>query len=202
MQISFDLRNMSFQNNSIDGQTVSTHLTDVVRKLQEEASDSNSKEDSKLMEKIQAKIKSGKKLTKKEESYLKEHNPELYKQYLRIRRMAENLEHQLKNAQSKEEVNDIIFFAYNSISDKDEYKAAIVAALDEVVREFKKTDAYASLPANNDEIEESRKSNRNEAKGLDQETDNASIGEDDFDVMAWSPLQEVIDSMPTLDLQS
>lgn len=202
MEISFDLGTMSFKNNSIEGQTVSAHLTNVVRKLQEEASDSNSKEDSKLMEKIQAKIKSGKKLTKKEESYLKEHNPELYQQYLRIRRMAENLEHQLKTAQSKEEVNDIIFFAYNSISDKDEYKTAIIAALDEVVREFKKTDAYASLPANNDEIEESRKSNRNEAKGLDQETDNDSIGEDDFDVMAWSPLQEVIDSMPTLDLQS
>jgi len=33
MQISFDLGNMSFQNNSIDGQTVSAHLTNVVRKL-------------------------------------------------------------------------------------------------------------------------------------------------------------------------
>ena len=68
MEISFDLGTMSFKNNSIEGQTVSAHLTNVVRKLQEEASDSNSKEDPKLMEKIRAKIKSGKRLTKKEES--------------------------------------------------------------------------------------------------------------------------------------
>ena len=58
------------------------------------------------------------------------------------------------------------------------------------------------MPSNNDEIEEARKTNRNKGEGLEDEDENASIGEDDFDVMAWSPLQEVIDSMPTLDLQS
>ena len=36
--------------------------------------------------------------------------------------MAQCLENQLKHAKSKEEVTDIIFHAFNSISDKDEYK--------------------------------------------------------------------------------
>ena len=36
--------------------------------------------------------------TSKEETYLKEHNPELYQQYVRIRKMAEALEHQLEKA--------------------------------------------------------------------------------------------------------
>lgn len=197
MQISFDLGTMSFSDVKTNGKSISKNLTDVVRKLQEESSPSEKQDDSKMMEKIQAKIKRGKKLTSKEETYLKEHNPELYQQYLRIRRMAEALEHRLENAQSKEEVNDIIFQSINSVSDKDPYKAAIVAAMDEVIKEFKKSDGYKNLPSSDEEIEEGRRKTTNSEKDKSEDSE-----EEEFDAMSWTPLQEVIDALPTFNMQS
>lgn len=207
MQISFDLGTMKLNNESKSGQYVSNQLTDVVRRLKQQSTRSNKEDDSKMMEKIQAKIKSGKKLTSREESYLKQHNQELYMQYLRIRRMAEALEHQLENADSKEEVNDIIFHAMNGISDKDPYKAAIVAALDEVIKDFKKSDGYNKLPATNEEIEKGRKAKAEKGNKKTEDGDEivsleSENNNDDFDAMAWSPLQDVIDAMPTFDMQS
>lgn len=205
MQISFDLGTMKLNNESKSGQYVSNQLTDVVRRLKEQSTMANKEDDSKMMEKIQAKIKSGKRLTSKEETYLKEHNPELYQQYLRIRRMAEALEHQLEKADSKEEVNDIIFHALNGISDKDPYKAAIVAAMDEVIKEFKKSDGYKNLPENEEKIEDGRKARVNKVKEKSKEENEQvalDVAEDDFDAMAWTPLQEVIDAMPVFNMQS
>ena len=205
MQISFDLGTMSFSDVKTNGKSISKNLTDVVRKLQEESSPSGKQDDSKMMEKIQAKIKRGKKLTSKEETYLKEHNPELYQQYLRIRRMAEALEHRLENAQSKEEVNDIIFQSINSVSDKDPYKAAIVAAMDEVIKEYKKSDGYKNLPSSDEEIEEGRRARAKKAKEKSEDEDGVfslEVEEEEFDAMSWTPLQEVIDALPTFNMQS
>ena len=205
MQISINLGTISFSDGHATGQSVSNQLSDVVRGLREQASKSEKQDDSKMMEKIQAKIKSGKRLTSKEETYLKEHNPELYQQYLRIRRMAEALEHQLEKADSKEEVNDIIFHALNGISDKDPYKAAIVAAMDEVIKEFKKSDGYKNLPENEEKIDEGRKARTNKVKEKSKKEDEQvalDIAEDDFDAMSWTPLQEVIDAMPVFNMQS
>ena len=63
MQISFDLGTMSFSDVKTNEKSISKNLTDVVRKLQEESSPSENQDDSKMMEKIQAKIKRGNKLT-------------------------------------------------------------------------------------------------------------------------------------------
>ena len=205
MQISFDLGTMSFSDVKTNGKSISKNLTDVVRKLQEESSPSEKQNDSKMMEKIQAKIKRGKKLTSKEETYLKEHNPELYQQYLRIRRMAEALENRLENAQSKEEVNDIIFQSINSVSDKDPYKAAIVAAMDEVIKEYKKSDGYKNLPSSDEEIEEGRRARAKKEKEKSEDEDEVfslEVEEEEFDAMSWTPLQEVIDALPTFNMQS
>ena len=184
-------------------QSISQQISNTIRKVQEDAKHSNKESDEKLMSKIQAKIKSGKKLTSKEETYLKEHNPELYMQYLRIRKMAQCLENQLKHAKSKEEVNDIIFQAFNSISDKDEYKEAIVNALNEVVKDFQHSDAFQKLPATNEEALNHKKSK----KAATNEEDNDSYeltgsANDDFDPMTWTPLQDVIDAMPTFEISS
>ena len=204
MQISFNLGTISFNDGHATGQSVSNQLSDVVRGLREQASKSEKQDDSKMMEKIQAKIKRGKKLTSKEETYLKEHNPELYQQYVRIRKMAEALEHQLEKADSKEEVNDIIFHALNGISDKDPYKAAIVAAMDEVIKELKKSDGYKNLPDKKEDVTEDKIKTKKRAKDEDDKgiLGNGNDEEDDFDVMAWTPLQEVIDAMPVFNMQS
>ena len=77
-------------------------------------SDMQEEEKQKMDEKIQAKLKAGRKLTKEEEDYLKQTNPQLYQQYKRIRAMVNAMEEKLKNATSKEEANDIIYFSISS----------------------------------------------------------------------------------------
>ena len=171
-------------------------IAETIRLKTQESEKDKGENDEKMMTKIMAKIKRGKKLSSKETTYLKEHNPELYLQYLRIRRMADALESQLKSASSKEEVNDIIMFSMGSISDKDPYKEFIIAALNEVVKEFKNSDAYNMLPSQSEEACDEKKASRDKK----QEGDSEEAGEeDDFDPMSWSPLQEIVDSMPTFD---
>ena len=184
-------------------QSISQQLINTIRKVQEEASNSNKQSDEKMEARIQAKIKNGKKLTSKEEIYLKEHNPELYMQYLRIRKMAQCLEDRLKHAKSKEEVNDIIFQTFNSISDKDEYKEAIINALNEVVKDFQHSDVFQKLPATNEEaLNHNNSKNPNSNDGGNNTDDRVEPSEDDFDPMTWSPLQDVINAMPTFDMSS
>ncbi len=185
-------------------QSISQQIANTIRKVQEESSNSNKENDEKLMARIQAKIKRGKKLSSKEETYLKEHNPELYMQYVRIRKMAQCLENQLKHAKSKEEVNDIIFHSLNSISDKDPYKEAIINALQEVIKDFQKSDAFQKLPPTDEEAlnhKKSKKTDNNEEQDNDTE-DCSNTTDDDFDPMTWSPLQDVIDTMPTFEMSS
>lgn len=181
-------------------QSISQQVANTIRKVQEDSNNSNKQSDEKMEAKIRAKINSGKKLTSKEEAYLKEHNPELYMQYLRIRKMAQCLEDRLKHAKSKEEVNDIIFQTFNSISDKDEYKDAIINALNEVVKDFQHSDAFQKLPATNEDASNHKKSNNPNLN--DDTTSQSESSVDVFDPMTWSPLQDVIDSMPTFDMSS
>jgi len=171
-----------------------SQITTTIMQLQGNNNDSAQESDERMMAKIRAKVKRGKKLSSKEETYLKTHDPELYLQYMRIRKMTKCLENQLKNANSKEEVNDIIYQFMNSVPDKDPYKDAIINALEEVVKEFKNSDAFQKLPATSDDVVE-----QENALGEDSATDNQ---EDTFDPMSWTPLQDVIDAMPTFDASS
>ena len=161
----------------------------------EESKNNSDQNDEKMMTRIMAKLKSGKKLSQKEESYLKQHNPDLYLQYIRIRRMAEAMASRLKHANSKEEVNDIIVQSISGISDKDPYKEYIVAALNEVAKEFKNSDGYGELPATSEESNEKKKSSPNN----DEDSRSKDNLDDDFDPMSWSPLQELVDAMPTFE---
>ena len=52
---------------------------------------------------ILAKLKSGKKLSQKEMDYLRKTNPIMYSHAMRVQRIAETIEEQLKHAKSKEE---------------------------------------------------------------------------------------------------
>lgn len=166
-----------------------------IRDKIEESKNNSDQNDEKMMARIMAKIKSGKRLSQKEESYLKQHNPDLYLQYVRIRRMAEAMASRLKHANSKEEVNDIIMQSISGISDKDPYKEFIVAALNEVAKEFKNSDAYGQLPSTSEEAEEKKKSSPNN----DEDSFSKDNSDDDFDPMSWSPLQELVDAMPTFE---
>lgn len=143
----------------------------------------------KMVEKIQSKLKRGKKLTVKELRYLRENNPALYRHAMRVQMHAKMVEEQLKHAKSKEEVHRIISGAISCVSDKDPDKEYILAAINELSKEMHKSPFYNRLPAT---IEETR--NKAEQKENKIEWDDE---EDNNDLMNWSPLQEIIDTMPT-----
>lgn len=65
---------------------------------------------------ITAKLQSGKKLSQKEMDYLRKTNPIMYAHALRVQRMAEAVEEQLKQAKSKEEADQIISSALSGCS--------------------------------------------------------------------------------------
>jgi hypothetical protein len=168
----------------------------LIEKLLDSSDGMSDKDKEKMNARIYAKLKFGKKLSAKEEQYLRSTNPQMYAQYMRIRAMADSMENRLKHAKSKEEANDIITSAINGVSDKDPYKQYVVAALNETAKKFENSDAYAKLP---NKKEDAR--NRNGSGQTNDEQDFATDS-DDFDLMSWSPLQEVIDAQPTFNMQA
>ena len=81
---------------------------------------------------ILAKLKSGKKLSQKEMDYLRKTNPIMYSHAMRVQRIAETIEEQLKHAKSKEEADRIISSSLSVISKNDTDKVYIVAAVNRI----------------------------------------------------------------------
>jgi hypothetical protein len=161
-------------------------------------SDSMSEEDKeKMRARIEAKLKSGKKLSPKEVKFLKETDPQMYMQYQRIRAMADNMASQLKHAKTKQQANDIITTSMSGVSDKDPCKEYILAAMNEVAKEFKKSPDYNRLPDNDSDLDKKKKTPAN--RNFEEEAEEQ---EDDFDPMSWTPLQDIIDSMPTFHVSA
>ena len=73
----------------------------------------------KMDARIMAKLKSGNKLSQKELDYLRKTNPIMYAHAMRVQRMAEAIEEQLKHAKSKEEADSIISASLSGISKND-----------------------------------------------------------------------------------
>ena len=146
---------------------------------------------------IMAKLKSGKKLSQKELDYLRRTNPILYAEAMRVQRMAEALEEQLKHAKSKEEVNQIFTTALSGISKNDPDREYLIASFNRISEEFRKSKAYNELPTT---IEEAKK------KKKQMEPDPDMFKEDDEDddqaLKSWSPLQEMFDQMPSFSVSA
>ena len=154
--------------------------------------DLSDEEKEKMDARIMAKLKAGKKLSQKEMEYLRRTNPMMYAQAMRIQKMAEAVEEQLKHARSKEEANRIVSSAISGISKNDPYKEYIVAAINRVSTEFHKSGAYSKLPNTIEDVKK-KGAHTNNVEFSDGELND----EDEFDLMNWSPLTEVYDSMPT-----
>lgn len=61
--------------------------------------------------------------------------------------MRDSLEARLSSCSSKEEAQSIYSDALSHVSDDDPMKEYIVAAYDDAMKEFRKSDVYQSLPA-------------------------------------------------------
>lgn len=145
----------------------------------------------KMDSRIMAKLESGKKLSQKELDYLRKTNPIMYAHAMRVQRMAEAIEEQLKHAKSKEEADSIISASLSGISKNDPDREYIYAAVNRISTEFHKSGAYEKLP---NTVEEGDKKNRESGDVFSDAEDEDDEG---FDLKNWSPLTEVYDSMPT-----
>lgn len=145
---------------------------------------------------ILAKLKSGKKLSQKEMDYLRKTNPIMYSHAMRVQRIAETIEEQLKHAKSKEEADRIISSSLSVISKNDPDKEYIVAAVNRINTEFHKSGAYNKLP---NTMEEANKKNNQGSGDVFSEAEDEEDN-DVFDLKNWSPLTEVYESMPTFSV--
>ena len=148
----------------------------------------------KMDARIMAKLQSGKKLSQKELDYLRKTNPIMYAHAVRVQRMAEAIEEQLKHAKSKEEADRIISSALNGISKNDPDREYIYASVNRISTEFHKSGAYDKLPNTAEEGDMKGKESGDVFSDAEDEEENS------FDLKNWSPLTEVYDSMPTFSV--
>lgn len=81
--------------------------------------------------------------------------PDEYQHALRIQKMAEMLENQLKHAKSKQEADGYIAAAVSGIPDDDPDKECLVAAFNEISKEFHHSSAYHRLPDTPEDVKNS-----------------------------------------------
>ena len=143
---------------------------------------------------IMAKLKSGKKLSQKEMNYLRKTNPIMYAHALRVQRMAEAIEEQLKHAKSKEEADRIISSSLTGISKNDPDREFIYAAVNRISAEFHKSGAYEKLPNTMEEAKKNISKERGDAFSDAEDEENSD--NDEFDLKNWNPLTEVYDALP------
>ncbi len=121
-------------------------ITENISELLSPACGMTDEEKNRYLNKIMTKLKSGKKLSAEEMRFLQSENPALYQQVARVQAQRDSLETRMKHATSKKEVQEIFNHAISSVSDEDPMKEYVVAAYNDVKKEFEQTDEYKSLP--------------------------------------------------------
>jgi len=119
----------------------------------------------KMEPKIYAKLQAGKRLTQKEMQYLRQYNPMLYMQAVRVEQKRKELENRLENADSKEEVQKIADSALASVRKDDPAKKYVIAAIQETVKEFKQSEQYKKLPETEEQAEKQKSNGRTKTDG-------------------------------------
>ena len=128
-------------------------LTTSISKLLSPACGMSDEEKASYLAHIEAKLKSGKKLTAEEMRFLQAEYPDLYLQAARVQSMRESMEQQLKSCNTKEEAASVFSTSVSMVSDKDPMKEAITAAYQDAYDKFRQTGDYQKLPANEKEKE-------------------------------------------------
>lgn len=174
----------------------------VIEALTDPAADMDDEEEAAYMNRIMAKLKSGKKLTAEELDYLKLHNPQLYMTAMRVQHKKEILQQRLKNCKSKQEAQDVIDSAIGSITKEDPDKEYLIAGIREVEKEFKKTAFYKRLPEKEEKTERKKLVNYLFSKNPDGEY----AGEDGQDKMFLegnvTPIAELLDVLPVFEAKA
>lgn len=154
-------------------------------------------EETGYLNKIMAKLKSGKNLTSEELDYLRLHNSQLYMTALRVKYKKQAVENQLKNCKSKEEVQEVIDCAIGGIGKDDPDKKYLIAGIRETEKEFKKSEYYKRLPEKKEESERKKLENYLYDKNNDSD-DEESI----FQGENITPIAELLDILPVFEARA
>ena len=96
--------------------------------------------------KIMSKLKTGQKLSAEEMRFLQAEHPEMYQQAARVQAMRDGMETRLKTATSKQNAQEIFADSLSHVADDDPMKEYIVAAYQDAMKNFEKSDEYKELP--------------------------------------------------------
>lgn len=132
---------------SMDSFDITKHISDLLSP----ACGMTEEEKESYYNKILGKIKSGKKLTLEEMRFLQAEYPELYQQAARVQAMRDGFEARLKTASSKQKAQEIFANSLSHISDEDPMKEYIIAAYQDAMKNFEKSEDYKELPETEEE---------------------------------------------------
>ena len=134
----------------------------------------------KYLEKINARLQSGRPLTPKQIAYLQKNEPLLYLYAKIIEIKRKSVESQLRNCRSKEEAQRIQEFAMSSIGKNNPIREKLINTVNYTIEEFKKTDSYKSLPETDKQANHNKKDNINKLKtDEDKQNDESDADEGD-----------------------
>ncbi len=137
-------RGEEVKRNMTEPKPVNEQMLEWYYSMREEGKTGETKEE--YASRVYAKVQAGKKLTVEELRFLERTNPVLYRKALRAQNMRKMLESKLKNCKSKQEAQEIYSAAVSGISKKDPDREMLLAALQDVFKEFTKSNAYKRLP--------------------------------------------------------
>ena len=173
--------------------TTVSELAQYILESQNDIKKKSEEDHARMDTRITSKLQSGKKLSMEELDYLRRTNPVMFAHALRIQRMAETVEEQLKHAKSKEEADRIISSTLCGISKNDPDREFILAAVNRISDKFRRSGAYEKLPNTTEE----EKEKKNDQKNGDFFSETKDDG---FDLKNWSPLKELYESLPTFSV--
>jgi len=128
-------------NTSMDSFEIAQHISDLLSP----ACGMTEEEKESYYKKIMVKLKSGKNLSPEEMRFLQAEYPEMYQQVARVQVMRDGFETRLKTATSKQKAQEIFADSLSHISDDDPMKEYIVAAYQDAMKNFEKSDEYKEL---------------------------------------------------------
>lgn len=173
------------ENTKLDTLSIGLQLKEAVDSIFDPTTGMSEEEKKKFVQKLYRKLESGKKLSADEMQYLRKNDPVTYAKAAKVQALRESLKKQLKSATSKEKAADIYTQAMSRISEDDPAKKEIMAAYDDVYKEFRKSDEYKALPNTEKEAKEKAANNNNKnknAQGWEEKEDDdteMSVGEID-----------------------
>ena len=136
--------------------------------------------------KIEKKIKTGAKLSRKEMAYLRKYNPYMYHQMVRVQQKREALKEQLKHCKSKEEAQQVISAAFSSISEKDPVREAMVAAVSNVSEQFRSSEFYEKLPDREEDLKKAKELKKSASDPFKQDEEDAGDDSAVYEALSYS----------------